>query len=172
MAVAIEVTMDGASLIRLDRRLGEVADNVADLEAAGAWADVSVILSEGLEELFDGQGRFGAARRWSRLQPTTVKQRQRNRFTPIRIGWQTGRMAQSLIEPTHPDAVEVMTPDTYIRGTAVQNDGVSYPRVFAQGRGRIQPARSIFRRLFGDRAFVDRILSAIGRRIIGEDDGE
>jgi len=108
--------------------------NVTDLDKAGAWQAASDVISQEMEALFDKQGATDNAPQWSRLTPRTIKRRTKLRQTPIRIGWASGRMATSLIEPTASGAIEIRKKQEYIRGTAVANKGVSYPSIFEQRR--------------------------------------
>lgn len=164
----LEIRLEQRSLASLRTRLQEIAQHSADLDEAGVWQDVSDILSEELEMLFDKEGAHRGPR-WTRLAPATIELRKKRKLTPIKIGWARGRMATSLIDPNTPYSVEIRKPLTFIRGTGAANEMVSYPSVFAGGRKGKQPARPIFGRLFrgGNTAVVDRIADAAAKRVFG-----
>lgn len=166
MAISVHTRLGERGVLRLEGALNELAEDTKDLEQAGAWQAVSMVLSDEFEALFDAQGGHRGPR-WSRLSPVTVKQRTKKNLTPIRIGWATGRMATSLIEPTHPEAFELRTPNLFVRGTSVNARGVAYPSIFEEGRHGRQPPRPIIGRLFrsGNTRTTELIAEAIEKKV-------
>lgn len=165
MAGSVRARFEERGLLRLEGVLEQLQKDSSDLEESGAWQAVSTVLSDEFETLFEKEGGHRGPR-WSRLSPVTVKMRAEKNQTPIRIGWATGRMATSLIEPTHPDAFEVRTPMDFFRGTSANREGVSYPSIFERGKEN-QPPRPIVGRLFrrGNKRTTTRLAEAVEKRV-------
>lgn len=156
MPVTVEV--DEAGILQLRGLLGEISEDIKDFDAAGVWQEVSEIFSDEVEKVFEKEGAHGGPK-WSRLAPATVKQRTRLGYTPIRVGWASGRMAQSLTSPSHPEAIEIRRPDEFMRGTAASSGGVSYPSIFER-------RRPILGHIFSDaHDAIERITEAVKKRV-------
>ena len=165
MATNVGARWDEDDVLRLSGVFQKLKEDTSDMKESGAWQAVSDVLSDEFETVFKKEGAHRGPR-WSRLSPVTIKQRQEKNLTPIRIGWATGRMATSLIEPTHPEALEFRDTFTYLRGTSVRSNGVNYPSIFETGR-RGQPPRPIIGRLFrrGNTRTTTRLVEAIEGRV-------
>jgi len=153
---------DEQAILRIEQDIEKTEKAVKDFRPA--WQAVSDVLSEDFRKLFNAEGGFqGPA--WARLSPVTVKWRKALGWVPIVKGWMTGRLAQSLIEPTHPAAIESRKRMSYTRGTRVNRAGFPYWKTFEGGRSRNgrQPRRPIAGRLLAGSQMgtTSRILEAI-----------
>lgn len=164
----LELKVDEAGILNLIGSMEKSLANIKDMRPA--WHAISPILSEEFERLFNAEGAYQGPK-WSRLAPATVKTRTHRGLIPIQIGSATGRMKHSLADAQHPDAVEKLGRDRYIRSTKVTNRGFEYRLAFEFGggnsRGVQQPARPIGDRLIHGRKTLGRLLEAFDEALFG-----
>lgn len=155
----LELKYDEKGFLRLSGRLQKSIDNVKDMKPA--WTAVDEVLSLEFQRLFDAEGAYQGPK-WSRLAPSTVKARQRLGQVPIKIGTATGRLAESLIDPTRPDGHTIHGKKNYVRGTRVSKPVTRYQywRVFDANR-------PIGDRLIRGKTTLDLLLLAIDKALFG-----
>lgn len=84
----IEILIDQEEIARLAKTLERMADN-----ASYAMEDTKAIMLGAVTQSFE---REGGEKKWKPLSPSTLREREREGFVPIRVLYRTGTLLRSI----------------------------------------------------------------------------